>query len=186
MFYIKEKNNNKNNNSVIKVENDMKLIECLEIIKEAKKDVKELVSLIDESLEFYKGDEDDYFYHYDDETEYFLDVSKYENGFDIMYGEYFGIETEIEVTGDIINSEILSAALLTDEINDSHVVENEDLNVLIYNSAKHDGLVRKGCYFIKGNKLTKEDLNLDDEIMEILKANPNNVLIVQTEYYTEV
>lgn len=163
----------------------MKLIECLKVIKEANKDKEVLVGFIDESLEYYKDNEGD-FNRYHDETEYSLDIRKLENGYQIVYGQYFGATTTIEVTGDVLNSEILSAALLTGEINDLHIVENEDLNVLIYNSTRHDGLVHKDYYFIKDNKLTKEDLDFDEMFTESfeLKANPNNVLRVHTNNYT--
>lgn len=185
LFYIKEKNNNKNNRSVVKGENKMELIECLKVIKEANKDKEVLLGFINESLEFYKYNKGD-FDRCHDESEYSFDVRKLENGYMIVYGQYFGVTTTIEVTGDVLNSEILSAALTTGEINDSHVVENKDLNVLIYNSTKHDGLVHKDYYFIKDSKLAKEDLDFDEMFMESFefKANPNNVLRVHTNRYT--
>lgn len=166
----------------------MKLIECLKVIKEANKDKEELLGFIDEFLELYKENEENFvnFQRHCEESEYSLDVCKLENFYQIEYGQYFGLTTTIRVKGNIVNSEILSAALLTGEINDLHIVENEDLNVLIYNSTRHDGLVHKDYYFIKDNKLTKEDLDFDEMFTESfeLKANPNNVLRVHTNNYT--
>ena len=165
----------------------MELIECLEIIKETKKNSKDLVSFINEYLEILKTNKGIVdFKRYSEETEYDFIVKKLENGYRIVYGQYFGVTTTVEVKGCIINGEILYSALLKDKIDDSHVLEGEDLNVLIYNTTTHDGLVHKDYYFIKDNKLEKEDLTFEEMCIENFdfQDNQNNVLRIKSNTYT--